>query len=842
MTPNDEGGWLEHTHWVRGLASDVLRDSQLAEDVAQEALLAAWRGGSAPIHDAVELRAWLAATARNIARMKRRTESNRRAREKDVAAQRPNSTGPIDDRIEVQMRVTEAVAALPAEDREVVVLKYFDGLKVHEIAQRLGTTPNAISTRLSRARQKLRASLDDHAADGSSYPSWALLAIGAGTPSKAFLEGALLASTKGSIWLLPLAMKKLLIAAIVFLLLLVAGLRLTASSPDSDELAVNPSVIPATDGDRTVDDLVLVDRPSQRTGILPGDGATPVASQTAPEAAELAGAETASVLVKVLDGDTELPVEGVAVSLYTFTTSRWFDSEEGATDERGECLFKNVPVASSGVTVWRSGPDGENSTTVLPELRAGETVTVFKRIAGGETIRGQVVDELGRGVAGAEIWLSEGNGLPTSAFPAGHADQKGRFELPHATSSQAVGARAQGMEPSLQEVPLVEVNRPEDAEVGVKLVLKGLGGALSGRVVTRSGRPVARALVRIEQAGPPLAGYPVQREEGFAYAPAGLMLRTAADGTFATGTMGSGSFYVTARGRATDLTTQEVALAPGGSVEVELVVGDAGSLSGVVRDHLGAPVAGAYVSTRGGRSGFSAANALTDQGGGYTLPALPTGSVEFEVTTGRAERGVVETIHIDPEKETIWNPSLPAPQTIMGRALSSNGTPLTGFHIRGAAPGETGPMAGFQVDVRSDGSFVAPNCLDAAYDLSLQLPGQWMIKPLVKLEGVQAGSLDAELVAQESSIPRGLLKGVVTDAEGSPLPFELTVKGKDPLVLINRTFSDPGGTFEVPYLPPGRYQLTFDAEGFVSTGLDLASPLLEDAVLELPRVQLVREP
>ena len=73
MTPNDEGGWLEHTHWVRGLASDVLRDSQLAEDVAQEALLAAWRGGSAPIHDAVELRAWLAATARNIARMKRRT-------------------------------------------------------------------------------------------------------------------------------------------------------------------------------------------------------------------------------------------------------------------------------------------------------------------------------------------------------------------------------------------------------------------------------------------------------------------------------------------------------------------------------------------------------------------------------------------------------------------------------------------------------------------------------------------------------------------------------------------------------------------------------------------------
>lgn len=176
MTPQDEENWLEHARWVRAIAQDVLRDAQLAESVTQEALVATWRGNLAVKDDPVGLRKWLSATARNIARMARRSESNRRAREEEVGMQRAIPLHPVDARIDVQRRVADAVAALPPEDREVVVLRYFDGLAPREIATRLGMTPNAVSSRLSRARSKLRKELDDPSSSGSPSPAWAFIA------------------------------------------------------------------------------------------------------------------------------------------------------------------------------------------------------------------------------------------------------------------------------------------------------------------------------------------------------------------------------------------------------------------------------------------------------------------------------------------------------------------------------------------------------------------------------------------------------------------------------------------------------------------------------------------
>ena len=56
-------------------------------------------------------------------------------------------------------RVREAVAALPQKYREVVVLRYLEGLAVKEVAEVLGLTPTAVGVRLSRAREKLRRKL-----------------------------------------------------------------------------------------------------------------------------------------------------------------------------------------------------------------------------------------------------------------------------------------------------------------------------------------------------------------------------------------------------------------------------------------------------------------------------------------------------------------------------------------------------------------------------------------------------------------------------------------------------------------------------------------------------------
>lgn len=51
---------------------------------------------------------------------------------------------------------------LPARDRDVVVMRYIDGLAVKHIAQVLGESENGISVRLHRAVKKLKSFFEDH--------------------------------------------------------------------------------------------------------------------------------------------------------------------------------------------------------------------------------------------------------------------------------------------------------------------------------------------------------------------------------------------------------------------------------------------------------------------------------------------------------------------------------------------------------------------------------------------------------------------------------------------------------------------------------------------------------
>ena len=55
----------------------------------------------------------------------------------------------------------QAVQSLSRDQREAVVLFYYEDLPTEEIARILGTTPGAVRVRLSRAREKLRSILKE---------------------------------------------------------------------------------------------------------------------------------------------------------------------------------------------------------------------------------------------------------------------------------------------------------------------------------------------------------------------------------------------------------------------------------------------------------------------------------------------------------------------------------------------------------------------------------------------------------------------------------------------------------------------------------------------------------
>lgn len=66
------------------------------------------------------------------------------------------------EQAEIRLHVGTGLAKLSAEEREILDLRYFEGLRPHEVGRRLGITANAASQREGRARKKLGKMLEKH--------------------------------------------------------------------------------------------------------------------------------------------------------------------------------------------------------------------------------------------------------------------------------------------------------------------------------------------------------------------------------------------------------------------------------------------------------------------------------------------------------------------------------------------------------------------------------------------------------------------------------------------------------------------------------------------------------
>lgn len=110
---------------------------------------------------------WMFQIALNLARdharkrLRRRTDSLEDAPPSETEALAHSSPGPAaaaSDAEEIAA-VRSALAALPDDLREVLVLFEYEGCSHAEIAATVGATPKAVENRLYRAREKLRSAL-----------------------------------------------------------------------------------------------------------------------------------------------------------------------------------------------------------------------------------------------------------------------------------------------------------------------------------------------------------------------------------------------------------------------------------------------------------------------------------------------------------------------------------------------------------------------------------------------------------------------------------------------------------------------------------------------------------
>lgn len=156
--------------WVLGVAVRILGDEDEAEDVLGAVFEQVW--SRIHLHDQARgpLVPWVLSIARNrsvdLLRRRRRwwRKAQRVKREQagaGVAVAPPDASG-AEAAVPgwpVHRAVHQALAALPPEQRRVVVLAYFEGLSHMEVARRTGDPLGTVKTRLRLAHRKLEDSL-----------------------------------------------------------------------------------------------------------------------------------------------------------------------------------------------------------------------------------------------------------------------------------------------------------------------------------------------------------------------------------------------------------------------------------------------------------------------------------------------------------------------------------------------------------------------------------------------------------------------------------------------------------------------------------------------------------
>ncbi len=380
-TTDDISRLLAEERWVRSLARSLLRDPAAADDVVQEAWLAAI---SHPPAVGRPLRPWLRQVVRNFAWMHLRA-AGRRSRREGMASSRQATAMP-DEMVRQAMlhrELVDEVLALEAPYRTVILMRFFRDMTPAEIASDMGVPASTVRVQLMRGLDRLRDRARSRWGDGEHQWTTALFVVAGGgiRPGRVIPRGAAVASLA------------VVIGAIVWLA--TAALR--------DDSPVGPR-----HEDSTVASNAAV--PQE----VPGAGGAPIAPPSlhwtvAPPAIvpkpfepEVVGCGPFAAPAVVPDLElavvTELyePVSGANVSMGVVPL--------GVTSSDGRIKIRGSRATADGKAQLATIEHPEFATVVVPLALVAAQQTVV--VGAGGSVRLKVIDkEDGKPIADAQIAL-----------------------------------------------------------------------------------------------------------------------------------------------------------------------------------------------------------------------------------------------------------------------------------------------------------------------------------------------------------------------------------------------------------------------------------------------------
>ena len=138
---------------VVGLCTLLLKDAHLAQDVAQETFIRAWKQGN--LRQETE-KAWLTRVAVNLCRDEQRSRWFRHVDRRITPEELPLQA----DAPDTDSDLLDSVHRLPAREREVIVMHYWNDMSPEDIAKLLNIDRATVFRRLVGGRKRLKIELE----------------------------------------------------------------------------------------------------------------------------------------------------------------------------------------------------------------------------------------------------------------------------------------------------------------------------------------------------------------------------------------------------------------------------------------------------------------------------------------------------------------------------------------------------------------------------------------------------------------------------------------------------------------------------------------------------------
>ena len=168
--------YARYTRLVFSVALTIVNDHSVAEEVALDVFVHVWRGAATYRPERAKVSTWLVAIARHhaidILRRQRARLDAKSLNLDDISLVGDSNTADPEESAELTSQreyIRGAVAQLPAEQKQALILAYFSGYTHQQISELLEQPLGTVKTRIRIAMQKLRQLLlqEDEPSDKS---------------------------------------------------------------------------------------------------------------------------------------------------------------------------------------------------------------------------------------------------------------------------------------------------------------------------------------------------------------------------------------------------------------------------------------------------------------------------------------------------------------------------------------------------------------------------------------------------------------------------------------------------------------------------------------------------